>query len=82
MFMCFRGPHRICEARPQRAGLEVIAILGTMSSTFPSLVIAGVVVDGSKGAITLLLKTEEEADNVFGRRRGREEKDLDIIVLS
>lgn len=89
MFMCRRGPHRIWEARPHSAGLDVMDVLGTMSATaaiaFSALSVVAVVLEGwSKLAaivVGLLLKMGEVVgeNDVLGRRRGKEEKDLEYL---
>lgn len=82
MFMYRRGPHRIWEARPHSAGLEVMDVLGTMSAAAAEASALSVVVVGWSKLVVivvgLLLKMEEVVgeEAVLGRRRGREEKDL------
>lgn len=80
MFMYLRGPHRIWEARPHSAGWEVMDVLGTTSAAGPAAAaVRGLVVVGGWRRVVVvgrLLKTGEEGDDVLGRRRGREEKDL------
>lgn len=77
MFIYRRGPQRIWLPMPHSAGCDVIADLGTISAVAASVVVAvGVKVVVWRRVVGLLLKMEVVGMHAFGRREGREEKDL------
>lgn len=84
MFMCRRGPQRICEPAPASAGCDVIAVLGTTSaipvpptaSAAAADAGAGVKALGMRGPAAGLLAKMLGGAAIPGRRLGREEKDL------
>lgn len=82
MFWYRRGPHRICEARPHNAGLEVMLVLGTTSAAAAAVVSLIGAAGWNRPVIVvgLLLKMEDVVVEMLGRRRGREEKDLEYFL--
>ena len=83
--MVGRGPHRICDPAPARAGCDEIEVLGTRSRTvsLPPME-DGVVVVGWKGAVMREVgwrKMGRGAERE-GRRVGRWEKVLFFVMVS
>lgn len=86
MFMYRRGPQRICEPTPARAGCDVTAVLGTTSavpaaapptaSAAAVVVAVGVKALGMRSPAAGLRAKMLGGADMPGRRIGREEKDL------